>query len=529
MPTADLTINQYPEPVEPGTAVTLLATLTNKSDAVHHYRLDVRGDDIRPEWIRIEPPEASLQHTGSSQTFSIAFAPPREPASKAGDYPLTLVAVLMDEFPLDDDSEAFTLSVKPFLEVISRLEPDLIRSGQNTALTLTNKGNNPQAYLLQGYGPAKFRFREGDREIRQIRQVEVKPGETEIANVRIEAERRPWFRQVDAPSQLELRILSKDEEELDKKEINLIVEPRFSIWPILIALLLLCTAATFFVWFNQSDQGTAAATPGLPLLTPEPTLGIVQVTTTPTPIADAILQFTLSDQTIVEGECVNLTWADEGLVAIFLNETDVTGRNSNEVCPTTTTTYDLNGRLSPGDPTFFKTAQITITVNNILRKSVFAPAYPPGYILNGDELSAQGVSFTIEDKLLSSNCKKNRPAVGVEATYKGGRYFTTFVPKVVPTCEDCAPQICKSVPLSINFSNSKVLTATVYFLNPTNAHQGFIFSAERLRNVKGSQNVRYYATYHANMSGDEGIRRIDVGLDPSQPPAVVRIDYEYQQ
>ncbi len=533
MPTAKLTIDQDRYEVEPGKTTSLLATLKNEDAIVHAYELKIRGD-ISPEWVEITPRRVNLLPEESS-SIRVTLSPPQESATKPGDYELILVALLVDESPLEDAPAAVTLEIKSFTIVESRLEPDLIRSGQRTALAITNKGNSPQSYLLKGHGDANFKFLKGGRKSRQARQLEVDPGQTESVDVRVDA-RRPWFRPVEEADipELEIQIHSEDSEEPRKEAVNLIIEPRLSIWPILLLLMILCSVSTAWVWLRAGPTPTptpapAPAPPVASQITPSPEVTATATSTPPPP--DVILKFTsIPNPRIIQGECVTLTWYNLGpLESIFLNDIDVTGKNSYEDCPDATITYTLLGRRSSTDPDP-KTDKSTITVDQPKPKVIYPPAYSSNYILNGDELAAQGVRFTIEDKLISSNCKSSRPAVGIAVNQKAGRYFTTFVPKLVPVCEDCAPELCKSVPLSIHFLEPRVKTATVYFLNPTNAHQGIITTVDNSsKTVKAPQNISYYATYTKNdKTGGETVERIDVGVnDPSQPPAVVRIEYEY--
>lgn len=78
-----------------------------------------------------------------------------------------------------------------------------------------------------------------------------------------------------------------------------------------------------------------------------------------TPPAESI-EFYADRTTITQGECVTIGWDVEGIKAVYFEDAGVTGQETREVCPTTTTTYTL--RVVRTDDSEVQ-RQITITVN----------------------------------------------------------------------------------------------------------------------------------------------------------------------
>jgi hypothetical protein len=81
-------------------------------------------------------------------------------------------------------------------------------------------------------------------------------------------------------------------------------------------------------------------TPVIPTDTPEPT-------DTPWPPVQASIQ--ADDTSLVQGECTTLRWDVEYATAVYLNGGGVPGHGTQQVCPTSTTTYDLHVEAPGGN------------------------------------------------------------------------------------------------------------------------------------------------------------------------------------
>ncbi len=84
----------------------------------------------------------------------------------------------------------------------------------------------------------------------------------------------------------------------------------------------------------------------------------------------AQINFWVDNGTINSGQCTTLRWDVKNVKAVYLNDQGVAGQGSQQVCPTSTTTYTL--RVVKQDDSQ-ETRQVTVNVNN---------APPPGPFIN---------------------------------------------------------------------------------------------------------------------------------------------------
>jgi len=83
------------------------------------------------------------------------------------------------------------------------------------------------------------------------------------------------------------------------------------------------------------------------------------VTITVSSTDEAAIEFTADSFEIVKGKCTTLRWRVTNVVAVYLNGAGVAGEASKQVCPETTTTYELRVQDGEGVTT---TRKLTITV-----------------------------------------------------------------------------------------------------------------------------------------------------------------------
>ena len=119
----------------------------------------------------------------------------------------------------------------------------------------------------------------------------------------------------------------------------------------------------------------ATATPVPPAATATP----VPAQPTATPSAEIV--FTADRTTIMEGECATLSWSVQNVQAVWVYPLGAnyasfpqTGQSSQQVCPTTTTTYEMRVRLRDGTTQF---RQVTITVTPLAPTATPVPTAPP--------------------------------------------------------------------------------------------------------------------------------------------------------
>lgn len=95
---------------------------------------------------------------------------------------------------------------------------------------------------------------------------------------------------------------------------------------------------------------TSTHTPRPPTRTPTPTF---------TPWTPVQVDFRADRTSLIAGECTTLHWDVEYATAVFLNGSGVIGHGSQQVCPATTTTYDLHVEAPSGNVDPSVTIEVT--------------------------------------------------------------------------------------------------------------------------------------------------------------------------
>lgn len=128
-------------------------TLTNGGDRVAMFQIQVQGLD--PRWVEISPPQLNLNehHTGM---VSLTITAANVPTSYAGSYYFAVVVTSPTNYPHHSSQLGATFIVKPFYGfIVSELLPrtqtiSWFRKSSQTTLTVTNLGNSPANYQLEG-------------------------------------------------------------------------------------------------------------------------------------------------------------------------------------------------------------------------------------------------------------------------------------------------------------------------------------------------------------------------------------------
>lgn len=118
--------------------------------------------------------------------------------------------------------------------------------------------------------------------------------------------------------------------------------------------------------FNVSNVPVLPAPPVPPTATPVPT-ATPQPTAVPTATSVPSISFTADSTVITQGSCTTLRWSVENVQAVWVypagqpyNQYPVPGNGTQQVCPQTTTTYEMRVQLTDGSVQF---RQVTVQVN----------------------------------------------------------------------------------------------------------------------------------------------------------------------
>jgi polar amino acid transport system substrate-binding protein len=233
----------------------------------------------------------------------------------------------------------------------------------------------------------------------------------------------------------------------------------------------------FWQMHNGDNEGfgqklwVGITVPAAPTVTPMPTQ-------TPSPN----IQFTVSNDTITQGECVVFAWSVENVQAVYFYangenwwENGVPGQGTSTECPIHTTTYNLRVVFNDGS---IAIPQITVNVTNVPGAPVISQfSVTPSQILLGqcvditwrvegqvDRITIKRDNTTLWDFLPVSGTRQDCPpnsgtvAYTIDATGTGG---TSRLQRNVSVLEPAAPTPTNTpiVPLPTN-TPAPILTST---------------------------------------------------------------------
>ena len=131
--------------VAPGQSAVATLVLLNQGAIVDHFRVALEG--IPAEWADL-PPVVQLM-PGQQQTVVLTVHPPRTPASQAGRYGLS-IRVFSRDTPSEYVEVNASLTVAPFRQFSSSMQPQKVKAGTPTRVTVQNDGNFPDTYSITG-------------------------------------------------------------------------------------------------------------------------------------------------------------------------------------------------------------------------------------------------------------------------------------------------------------------------------------------------------------------------------------------
>ncbi len=167
--------------VAPGEQVVTTLMLLNQGPIVDHFQVTVEG--IPATWADL-PPVVQLM-PGAQQEVALTLRPPRTPESRAGRYSIT-VRVISRDAPNQFVDVRASLTVGAYSHFQSSLQPQKVRAGKTTQVTIRNNGNFPDTYTISGSDRAnELAFEPPET------QLKVNQGEAASAELRAGPVKRP--------------------------------------------------------------------------------------------------------------------------------------------------------------------------------------------------------------------------------------------------------------------------------------------------------------------------------------------------
>jgi serine/threonine protein kinase len=130
--------------VAAGESVDMTIVLSNQGVTVDHFQVSIEG--VPPSWVTVKPQTVNLMPNDQGSVLA-TYKPPKASTSKAGIYDLT-IRVASTEAPDQKVEVIAALTVLPFVEYSSELHPQKIDVNQKARITIRNKGNNAETFVL---------------------------------------------------------------------------------------------------------------------------------------------------------------------------------------------------------------------------------------------------------------------------------------------------------------------------------------------------------------------------------------------
>lgn len=129
----------------PGTPFTLHLLLANTGPTVDHFRVSLDG--LPPEWVQDAHGEVQL-NPGMQGHTTLTLLAPRDSASRAGEYPVTVLARSRED-PTQSGRAPLAVTVAPFEETVATLLPAVRRTWRHAryVLRVENRGNTDGVLL----------------------------------------------------------------------------------------------------------------------------------------------------------------------------------------------------------------------------------------------------------------------------------------------------------------------------------------------------------------------------------------------
>lgn len=170
--------------VEAGSMATLAFEVKNDSRLVDHFVVQVIG--LPEDWV-VPPSQPLYLMPGNRDTAQITFRPPRNSKSKAGAHPFE-VRVVARAQNLFSPAEQATLIIAPFQLFTTELAPQRVKRRGKVEVTITNRGNAPEAYTIY----ARDREQNINYEM-SATAVSLEPGQNEYVGIRLAPKRPIYF------------------------------------------------------------------------------------------------------------------------------------------------------------------------------------------------------------------------------------------------------------------------------------------------------------------------------------------------
>ena len=256
----------------PGQPARCKVTLVNLEEIVDHISLAVAG--VPEEWVEGTGKEVQL-NPGAQATVLLTILAPQEPASRAGDYQVT-ISVRSRENPGDSGTVEATWTVLPFAAMSVGISP-LKASGRKQAnyqVNLRNEGNAAGEFELSGFdeeGDLAFLFAADTPSPQAKLSLGLDAGGESSTSLNVRKGRR-WIGAAQ-PYRFSVRAGARKVKEPQQATAKFIHRALIPTWVVAVLPMLLIAAAVAGYWFTRPEPVGSAQL--VPPPTPTPSAAIV--------------------------------------------------------------------------------------------------------------------------------------------------------------------------------------------------------------------------------------------------------------
>jgi serine/threonine protein kinase len=170
--------------VEAGQMASLIFSMINQGNQVDHFHISVEG--LPEGWVLNIPVSQPLQ-PGKSFEVTVPIQPPRQSDSRATRYPFILLVGSRND-PTEIVETRCALTILPFTQFASQLQPPRLKFGEKGKVTIHNQGNIEEVFTITFNDPREeLVFSLSDSKLKVIE------GKTYGLDFSVHNQRSHWF------------------------------------------------------------------------------------------------------------------------------------------------------------------------------------------------------------------------------------------------------------------------------------------------------------------------------------------------
>ena len=118
-------------------------------DGINNYIVHGQRNAVNPEGrgTKVSAHYSLTLGPGESQTVTLSILPPRSPNTEPRTYDVVVVATCQEN-GIQEQHQRLALTVNPYRQFTSLMDPQRFRSGRSSLVRVFNQGNSPETYFI---------------------------------------------------------------------------------------------------------------------------------------------------------------------------------------------------------------------------------------------------------------------------------------------------------------------------------------------------------------------------------------------